>query len=63
MKHVLITGGGGFIGSHLADVLLDAGWRVRALDNLSQQVHGGGDRPDYLSGEVELIAGSSSPRR
>ena len=31
-EHVLITGGAGFIGSHLADALLERGDRVRALD-------------------------------
>jgi dTDP-L-rhamnose 4-epimerase len=60
-RHILITGGAGFIGSHLADELLRQGHRVRALDNLSPQVHGpgGGDagRPDYLSSEVELMIG------
>jgi len=57
-KHVLITGGAGFIGSHLADELLRHGYRVRALDDLSPQVHGPGrGRPDYLNPEVELVAG------
>ncbi|HKG21312.1 MAG TPA: SDR family NAD(P)-dependent oxidoreductase [Blastocatellia bacterium] len=57
-KHILITGGAGFIGSHLADELLRQGFRVRALDNLSPQVHGGERaRPSYLSPEVELIGG------
>lgn len=32
-KHVFITGGAGFIGSHLADSLLSEGWRVTVLDN------------------------------
>jgi dTDP-L-rhamnose 4-epimerase len=55
---ILITGGAGFIGSHLADELLEHGYHVRALDNLSEQVHGpGGNRPGYLSPEVELVEG------
>ncbi|PYQ29082.1 MAG: nucleoside-diphosphate-sugar epimerase [Acidobacteria bacterium] len=57
-KKILITGGAGFIGSHLADELLRAGYAVRALDNLSPQVHGEkAKRPDYLDDDVELIAG------
>jgi dTDP-L-rhamnose 4-epimerase len=55
---ILITGGAGFIGSHLADELLEHGYAVRALDNLSDQVHGpGSGRPAYLHPEVELIEG------
>src|SRR5436190_23469051 len=55
---ILITGGAGFIGSHVADELLEKGYRVRALDNLSPQVHGkNAQRPDYLSEHVELIEG------
>ncbi|MEQ9672055.1 NAD-dependent epimerase/dehydratase family protein [Coleofasciculus sp. G2-EDA-02] len=57
-KHILITGGAGFIGSHLADELLTRGDRVRALDNLSPQVHGFNcSRPSYLHPDVELIVG------
>jgi dTDP-L-rhamnose 4-epimerase len=54
---VLITGGAGFIGSHLADRLLAEGHEVRALDNLDPQVHGNGQRPDYLDAAVELQVG------
>jgi dTDP-L-rhamnose 4-epimerase len=54
---VLITGGAGFIGSHLADRLLAEGHDVRALDNLDPQVHGSGQRPDYLDADVELQVG------
>jgi dTDP-L-rhamnose 4-epimerase len=54
---VLITGGAGFIGSHLADRLLAEGHEVRALDNLDRQVHPAGERPDYLAGDVELQVG------
>jgi dTDP-L-rhamnose 4-epimerase len=54
---VLITGGAGFIGSHLADELLSRGYRVRALDNLTPQVHAGAGRPDYLAADVEVQVG------
>jgi dTDP-L-rhamnose 4-epimerase len=56
--NILITGGAGFIGSHLADELLRHGHRVRALDSLSEQVHGSDlDRPPYLAADVELLRG------
>jgi dTDP-L-rhamnose 4-epimerase len=57
-KKVLITGGAGFIGSHLADELLLKGYHVRVLDNLNEQVHGtNATRPSYLNEDVELIIG------
>ncbi|MBX6321618.1 MAG: NAD-dependent epimerase/dehydratase family protein [Rhodospirillaceae bacterium] len=56
-KTVLITGGAGFIGSHVADALLAAGHRVRLLDNLSPQVHRDGARPAHLEGAAELVVG------
>jgi nucleoside-diphosphate-sugar epimerase len=53
---ILITGGCGFIGSHLADGLLTRGYEVRVLDNLNPQIHGvPPKRPDYLNSEAELI--------
>src|SRR5207248_5965790 len=55
-KQILITGGAGFVGSHLADGLLAAGHSVRVLDDLAPQVHPAGP-PDYLSSDVELITG------
>jgi dTDP-L-rhamnose 4-epimerase len=58
MKHILITGGAGFIGSHLADELLNCGYEVRILDNLTPQVHGFTNKsPDYLPADIEFIYG------
>ena len=55
---VLVTGGAGFIGSHLADELLAHGYTVRALDNLCSQVHGSSPaRPAHLDRRVELAIG------
>jgi dTDP-L-rhamnose 4-epimerase len=57
-KKVLITGGGGFIGSHLCDELLEHGYNVKVLDNVSEQVHGRtSTRPSYLHRDVEMIRG------
>ena len=57
-KSVLITGGAGFIGSHLGDLFLSEGYVVKAYDNLDSQVHGeNASRPDYLNDEIELIEG------
>jgi dTDP-L-rhamnose 4-epimerase len=56
-ERILITGGAGFISSHLARHLLGQGHTVRALDRLDPQVHPGRERPHYLDAEVELIEG------
>ena len=57
-ERILITGGAGFIGSHLADHLLARGARVRALDSLVPQVHGeSGARPAHLNPDVDLLIG------
>ena len=53
---VLITGGAGFIGSHVVDDLLNHGYQVRVLDELNPQVHAS-RLPDYLNPEAELIRG------
>src|SRR5919109_1802958 len=57
-KRYLIVGGAGFIGSHLADELLQHGHEVRIYDSLLFQVHGQHGRwPSYLQAAVEMLQG------
>lgn len=56
IKHVLVTGGAGFIGSHLVDKLISAGYQVTILDNLDKQVHQG-KLPKYLNHKAKFIKG------
>ncbi len=57
---VLVTGGAGFIGSHIVDRLLDGGAEVRVLDLLDPAVHA--VEPDYLNPRAELIVGDIRDR-
>ena len=65
-KSVLVTGGAGFIGSHLVDALVASGHIVRVFDNLEPQVHGGlreqGQWPDYGNPEAEYVLGDVRDR-
>src|SRR5689334_14281495 len=52
--HVLVTGGGGFIGSHLVDALLAQGARVRVLDDFST---GRRENLAHCAGRVDVVEG------
>jgi dTDP-L-rhamnose 4-epimerase len=58
---VLVTGGAGFIGSHLVDRFLSEGFQVRVLDTLDLKVHPNG-YPTYLPAEIEFLQGSVTDR-
>lgn len=53
-KRALVTGGAGLIGSHVADLLVREGWKVRILDNLEPNTHRNG-RPAWIPEAAEFI--------
>ncbi|MEN3813490.1 NAD-dependent epimerase/dehydratase family protein [Chromobacterium piscinae] len=64
MDKVLITGGAGFIGSHLCRLLIEKGFHIRILDSLAPQIHGTIPTGlDWLNDHrIEFIRGSVTSR-
>ncbi len=54
---ILVTGGAGFIGSHIVDELVKREHSVTIIDNLEPQVHPKGSIPSYLNPEANFIRG------
>jgi dTDP-L-rhamnose 4-epimerase len=61
MKRALVTGGAGLIGSHVTDLLLHEGWKVRVLDNLEPNTHKRG-KPAWINQDAEFIVGDLRDR-
>jgi dTDP-L-rhamnose 4-epimerase len=62
IRNVLVTGGAGYIGSHLVDALVTRGYRVTVLDNLEPQVHRSGTWPSYANAKAQYVRGDVRDR-
>jgi dTDP-L-rhamnose 4-epimerase len=62
IKTVLVTGGAGYIGSHLVDALVAREYRVTVLDNLEPQVHRSGTWPSYANANAGYVRGDVRDR-
>lgn len=62
INNVLVTGGAGYIGSHLVDALVAREYRVTVLDNLEPQVHRSGAWPSYANPHAQYVRGDVRDR-
>src|SRR5688572_18691211 len=62
IRNILVTGGAGYIGSHLVDALVAREYRVAVLDNLEPQVHRSGTWPSYANPKARYARGDVRDR-
>ena len=62
IRNILVTGGAGYIGSHLVDELVARGYAVTVLDNLEPQVHRSGTWPSYANPKARYVRGDVRDR-
>ena len=62
IRQVLVTGGAGYIGSHLVDALIGREYHVTVLDNLEPQVHRSGTWPSYANARATYVKGDVRDR-
>jgi dTDP-L-rhamnose 4-epimerase len=62
IRNVLVTGGAGYIGSHLVDALVGREYDVTVLDSLQPQVHRSGTWPSYVNPRARYVRGSVCDR-
>src|SRR5687767_5353624 len=62
IRQILVTGGAGYIGSHLVDALVARQYAVTVLDNLEPQVHRSGEWPTYANPKVTYVKGDARDR-
>src|ERR1700752_972866 len=62
IRHVLVTGGAGYSGSHLVDALVTREYSVTVLDNLEPQVHRSGTWPSYANPKAKYVKGDVGDR-
>ena len=62
IRSVLVTGGAGYIGSHLVDRLVGRDYQVTVLDNLEPQVHRSGKWPSYANARAQYVRGDVRDR-
>jgi dTDP-L-rhamnose 4-epimerase len=62
IRNILVTGGAGYIGSHLVDALVERDYHVTVLDNLEPQVHRSGTWPSYANAKARYVKGDVRDR-